>query len=284
VLWDTQDGSELGAPLQVANGQVQAISFSPDSRLFAASTETATLWDVRARKRLGNPFPIEQGSVPVARFAPSGDLVVANVADTAQWPGMCALGSGSRAKSPAATSPEPSGATFSPTVPTGMSARSSGRLSLHSARGDCVLELVRRHRAHRADRRGHARRDRGRRLRGALVRGRRAAGSPTGWPGRKKQTRIELERLQRNGLVTTNCDRQLLAKREVVELALAAWRASREQAANVTRTTTAPRAGTRVVTAPIGDVSSAKRLLNLAVRTDEFRPPPSNGSSRQIRF
>jgi hypothetical protein len=40
---------------------------------------------------------------------------------------------------------------------------------------------------------------------------------------------FEIERLQRNGLVSSNGDRELLAKREAVELALAVWRASREQ-------------------------------------------------------
>jgi WD40 repeat protein len=88
VLWDARAGSPLGSPIQVATGAVDPISFSPNGRLFAASSadQTTTLWDLRARKRLGNPFPIEQGSIPVARFAPGGELVIDNLTDTVLWP------------------------------------------------------------------------------------------------------------------------------------------------------------------------------------------------------
>lgn len=64
-------------------------------------------------------------------------------------------------------------------------------------------------------------------LRGTLVR--RPAGSlarrSDGLAGTR--ARFEIERLQRNGLVSSNGDRELLAKREAVELALAVSRAAR---------------------------------------------------------
>jgi WD40 repeat protein len=88
VLWDVRDRTRLGSSIQVAAAAIQLISFSPEGRLFVASSGdgTATLWDLGSRKRLGNAFPIEQGSIPVARFAPSGDLVIDNLSDTALWP------------------------------------------------------------------------------------------------------------------------------------------------------------------------------------------------------
>jgi WD40 repeat protein len=88
VLFDADDGSPVGAPIEVATGAVDPISFSPHGSLFAASSIdlTTTLWDVRARKRVADSFPVEPGSVPVARFAPGGDLVIDNLTDTARWP------------------------------------------------------------------------------------------------------------------------------------------------------------------------------------------------------
>jgi WD40 repeat protein len=82
------DGSRFGTPIQVATGAIDPISFSPDSRLFAATSadQTTTLWDVRARKRLGDSFPIQAGSIPVARISANGTLVIDNLADTALWP------------------------------------------------------------------------------------------------------------------------------------------------------------------------------------------------------
>jgi WD40 repeat protein len=88
LFLDSDDGSPLGPPLQVATGAVDPISFSPDDRLLAASSadQTTTVWDVGTRKRLGSTFAVEPASIPVARFAPDGDLVIDNLADTAVWP------------------------------------------------------------------------------------------------------------------------------------------------------------------------------------------------------
>jgi hypothetical protein len=49
-----------------------------------------------------------------------------------------------------------------------------------------------------------------------------------GWP--EWRGRFEIERLRRYGLVSANGNQELRAKREAVEFAIAAWRASREQA------------------------------------------------------
>jgi WD40 repeat protein len=88
VLLDAHTGVQLGPPLHVATGVVDPISFSPDGRLFVATStdQTSTLWDVRSRKRLGTSFAVEPASIPVVRFAPNGDLVIDNLADTAVWP------------------------------------------------------------------------------------------------------------------------------------------------------------------------------------------------------
>jgi WD40 repeat protein len=88
VLWDSADGSPVGAPVDVATGPVEAISFSPDGRLFVASSADgrATLWNPRTHKRLADAFPEEEGSVPVARFTARGDLVIENVRNTSRWP------------------------------------------------------------------------------------------------------------------------------------------------------------------------------------------------------
>jgi hypothetical protein len=71
-LWDTQDGSELGAPLQVANGQVQAISFSPDSRLFAASTVRRPCGTFEPASVLGTRSPSSRGRSPSRDSRPAG--------------------------------------------------------------------------------------------------------------------------------------------------------------------------------------------------------------------
>jgi hypothetical protein len=55
---------------------------------------------------------------------------------------------------------------------------------------------------------------------------------------------LEIERLRRNGLVGSKGDRELLAKREAVELALAAWCASRADERRRSGTRTPPTATT----------------------------------------
>jgi hypothetical protein len=60
-----------------------------------------------------------------------------------------------------------------------------------------------------------------------------------GWSERESRTAID--RLRRAGLVTTNGDQELRARREAVELALAAWRASRDGTAASTERAREPR-------------------------------------------
>jgi hypothetical protein len=88
VLWNARTGERHGAPIRVATGSIDPISFSPDGRLFAASSsdQTATVWDIASRQRLGNTFPIREIWIPVAHFAPSGDLVIDYGPFIPAWP------------------------------------------------------------------------------------------------------------------------------------------------------------------------------------------------------
>ena len=56
LLLDTRDGHESRPPIRLATETLESISFSPNGRLFAASSAdlTTTLWDVRSWKRLGS--------------------------------------------------------------------------------------------------------------------------------------------------------------------------------------------------------------------------------------
>ena len=78
------DGLAPNCPCHV----ISQISFSPDSRLFAVSSNdlTATLWDIQTRKRIGNAFPTEPGVVPSAQFAANGDLIIDYLAKATVWP------------------------------------------------------------------------------------------------------------------------------------------------------------------------------------------------------
>ena len=86
--WTLAPASAKGDPIQVAAGNIDQVSFSPDSATFAVASNdgTASLWDLAARKRLGNPFPPVPGAVPAVEFEPNGRLLIAYLSNAFEWP------------------------------------------------------------------------------------------------------------------------------------------------------------------------------------------------------
>jgi Tol biopolymer transport system component len=85
VLWDATGRKRLfDAPLEVKEGWVSGVAFSPDGKTIAAGYEYVAqnggvvLWDVAGGKRLVDaPLEVERGSVSSVSFSPDGKTVAA---------------------------------------------------------------------------------------------------------------------------------------------------------------------------------------------------------------
>jgi len=88
LLLGARSGQESAAPIQVGAGEISSISFSPDGRTFAVSSNdhTASVWDLRSRVRLGNAFGPYAGTIPTTLFEPSGRLLISLFSDGVEWP------------------------------------------------------------------------------------------------------------------------------------------------------------------------------------------------------
>ena len=74
LIWDSEDWSQVGAPLAVDRGFVLGVAFSPDGRTLATSNEdgTVALWDVESQRPIGSALPGPANTWVTARFTPDG--------------------------------------------------------------------------------------------------------------------------------------------------------------------------------------------------------------------
>ncbi|MGZ4191194.1 MAG: nSTAND1 domain-containing NTPase [Solirubrobacteraceae bacterium] len=85
---DPRTGRAVRPPLQVANGNLAYLAFSPDGRSLAVSGPDSAIdvWDLRTRKILGTPFGPYPGIIPPVLFEPDGRLLVILLQRAVQWP------------------------------------------------------------------------------------------------------------------------------------------------------------------------------------------------------
>jgi WD40 repeat protein len=76
------------ASIQVGAGEISDVSFSPDGRSFAVSSNdhTASAWDLASGTRLGNAFGPYPGTIPTALFEPNGRLLINLLSNGIEWP------------------------------------------------------------------------------------------------------------------------------------------------------------------------------------------------------
>jgi WD40 repeat protein len=86
ILWDVVNRNRLtDEPLLVAEGKVDAVTFSSDGKTIAAgySRGGIMLWDILTRKRLtGCPPPLREGNVMSLAFSPGGETLAAGYITT----------------------------------------------------------------------------------------------------------------------------------------------------------------------------------------------------------
>jgi WD40 repeat protein/class 3 adenylate cyclase len=87
-LLDPRTGQLAGPPIRAAAGEISDVSFSPDGRSVAVSSNdhTVSVWDLRSRMRLGNAFGPYPGTVPIALFEPNGRLLIELLSNAIEWP------------------------------------------------------------------------------------------------------------------------------------------------------------------------------------------------------
>jgi WD40 repeat protein/class 3 adenylate cyclase/tRNA A-37 threonylcarbamoyl transferase component Bud32 len=85
---DPRTGRRTAPPIQVATGEINQVSFSPDGRSIAISSDdhTASVWDVQSGTRIGDTFGPYTGTVPLALFEPNGRLLIDLQSNAIQWP------------------------------------------------------------------------------------------------------------------------------------------------------------------------------------------------------
>jgi WD40 repeat protein len=84
IFWDLQTHQPIGEPLQVNDGGVRAVAFSPDGNLLAVGADHLTLWDVRdvnTPQHLGEPISAGESGVTTLAYAPDGTMVAAGLFD-----------------------------------------------------------------------------------------------------------------------------------------------------------------------------------------------------------
>jgi WD40 repeat protein/class 3 adenylate cyclase/tRNA A-37 threonylcarbamoyl transferase component Bud32 len=88
LLLDASSGKRIVPPIRVATGGISTVSFAPDGRSFAVSSDdhTVSVWDLRSRSRLGNAFGPYLGTVPDAVFEPNGRLLINLLSNAIEWP------------------------------------------------------------------------------------------------------------------------------------------------------------------------------------------------------
>jgi WD40 repeat protein len=88
LLLDPRTGRRTAPPIQVATGELVQVSFSPDGRSFAVSSDdhAASVWDVRSGTRVGSTFGPYVGTVPLAMFEPNGRLLIDLLSNAIEWP------------------------------------------------------------------------------------------------------------------------------------------------------------------------------------------------------
>jgi WD40 repeat protein len=88
LLLDPRTGRRTASPIQAATGEMGWVSFSPDGRSLAVSSDdhTASVWDVRSGTRVGDTFGPYVGTVPDAVFEPNGRLLIELASSAIEWP------------------------------------------------------------------------------------------------------------------------------------------------------------------------------------------------------
>jgi WD40 repeat protein/class 3 adenylate cyclase len=88
LLVDARNGRRMAPPVQVATGDIAQVSFSPDGRSFAVSSDntTASIWDLGSRARLGDQFGPYPGTVPEVLFEHNGRLLIELASSAIEWP------------------------------------------------------------------------------------------------------------------------------------------------------------------------------------------------------
>ena len=75
TLWDRRAGRLAGHRIIIGGGQVSAVAFSPDSRVFLASTGLVRRFDVATRRQIGTPFATGAGTINAMALSPDGGTV-----------------------------------------------------------------------------------------------------------------------------------------------------------------------------------------------------------------
>ena len=87
-LLDPRTGRQTAPPIQVATGEIFSVSFSPDGRSYAVSSNdhTASVWDLRSGTRMGNTFGPYPETIPEVLFEPNGRLLIGRLSNAIEWP------------------------------------------------------------------------------------------------------------------------------------------------------------------------------------------------------
>ncbi len=88
LLLDPRTGRRTTPPIQVATGEITQVSFSPDGRSYAVSSNdsTASVWDLQSGTRVGHTFGPYPATDPTALFEHNGRLLINLLANAIQWP------------------------------------------------------------------------------------------------------------------------------------------------------------------------------------------------------
>ncbi|KAF5335257.1 hypothetical protein D9758_017379 [Tetrapyrgos nigripes] len=82
-IWDTENGKQVGEPLQGHTGSVFSVAYSPDGKhvVSGSSDQTVRIWDTETGKQVGEPFQGHTDYVWSVAYSPDGKHVVSGSSD-----------------------------------------------------------------------------------------------------------------------------------------------------------------------------------------------------------